>query len=92
MSRTRWLVLPLAENPNTPWSESDRDPGVLAVTLDPTLDSDGDGIMDADNDGDGLIDEDIPEDNNFDWAAGILGIDDGDGEVDEHAPDDGSSP
>lgn len=91
VSRTRRLVLPLAENPSTPWSESDRDPGVLAVLLDPFLDRDGDGVMDADNDGDGLIDEDLPDDNNADGAAGILGVDDdGDGLIDEHAPDDGT--
>ncbi len=89
---THLLVLPFAENPNTAWSESDRDPGVLAVTLDPTLDSDSDGFMDADNDSDGLIDEDLPDDNNLDGAAGIIGIDDdGDGETDEHAPDDGTA-
>ncbi len=88
---TRRLVLPLAENPETVWSESDRDPGVLAVSLDPALDSDADGVMDADNDGDGLIDEDLPDDNNLDGAAGILGIDDdGDGSVDEQAPNDGT--
>ena len=91
VNRTRRLVLPLAENPSTAWSESDRDPGVLAVTLDPELDRDADGKMDADNDGDGLIDEDLPDDNNKDGKAGIKGIDDdGDGSIDEHAPDDGS--
>ena len=91
VSRSRHLVLPLPENVNTPWSESNRNPGVIAVTMDPELDRDSDGVMDADNDADGLIDEDLPDDNNFDGAPGILGIDDdGDGLIDEHAPDDGT--
>jgi prepilin-type N-terminal cleavage/methylation domain-containing protein len=81
---TRRLMIPLAENPATAWSESLRDPGVLAVTLDPTIDRDADGFADADNDKDGRIDEDLPGDNNKDFAPGIVGIDDdGDGVADE---------
>ena len=91
LGRTRRLAVPMAENPATAWSESDRDPGVLAVTLDPLLDRDADGIMDADNDSDGLIDEDPGYDNYNNGEAGIILIDDdGDGQVDEHAPDDGT--
>ena len=81
------LVLPLAENPATAWSESSRD--VLALVLDPRLDRDDDGFADADNDRDGRVDEDPPKDNNNDGKAGIEGIDDdGDGSVDEGDQDD----
>jgi type II secretory pathway pseudopilin PulG len=84
VSRTRRLILPLADNPNTAYSESIRDPGVLAVTLDPTLDRDSNGIADADNDGDGLLDEDPTGDLTNDFATGVIGIDDdNDGQVDE---------
>ena len=68
------LLLPLAENPATAWSESVRN--VLAVTLPPSIDLDNNGVPDADNDGDGLIDEDLPGDTNNDGAPGIMGIDD----------------
>ncbi len=97
------LLLPLADNPATDWTESVREQtvpasppegssllatAVLAVTLDPTVDRDGDGVADADNDGDGRVDEDPKNDNNLDGAHGIVGIDDdGDGQVDEGAPD-----
>lgn len=100
-SATRLLMLPLAENPGTAWSEAVRDPGVLAVTLDPTLDRDGDGWADGNNDKDFLdlnqnairdpgeperIDEDSAADATKDNAPGIVGIDDdGDGNVDESA-------
>ncbi len=50
---TRLLLVPMVEDPGTAPSESVIDPGVLAVTLDPNLDRDLDGIADADNDGDG---------------------------------------
>jgi type II secretory pathway pseudopilin PulG len=77
---SRRLLIPLAENPTTAWSESIRD--VLAVTLDPTLDRDGDGFADADNDKDGKVDEDLPADNTNDGVAGIVGLDsNGDGLV-----------
>jgi hypothetical protein len=76
------LLLPTADRPSTPFNEAQRN--VLAVTLDPTLDRNGDGFADADNDHDGRIDEDVPEDITNDGAAGIIGIDDdGDGSVDE---------
>ena len=84
VSRTQRLMLPLAENPGTAWLESIREPGVLAVALDPSLDRDGDGFADADNDKDGLIDEDVGFDIHNDFASGLSGIDDdNDGEVDE---------
>ena len=95
---TRHLLLPLADNPNTNWREHVREQtvpasapegdsteatAVLAVTLDPTLDIDGDGVKDADNDRDGRVDEDLDIDNSNDGEAGIVGIDDnGDGDVD----------
>ena len=80
ISRSQRLMLPLAENPNTVWSESVRDPGVLAVTMDPTLDRNKDGFADADNDKDGLIDEDLGNDTSNDSSTGITNIDDdGDG-------------
>jgi prepilin-type N-terminal cleavage/methylation domain-containing protein len=99
VSATKLLMLPLAENPGTAWSESVRDPGVLAVSLDPTLDRDGDGWADGNNDKDFLdlnqnatrdpgeperIDEDPTGDLTRDGASGIVGIDDdGDGLTDE---------
>lgn len=99
VSATHRLLLPLAENPVTAWSESVRDPGVLAVTLDPNLDRDGDGWADGNNDKDYLdlnqnatrdpgeperIDEDTDNDATNDAQPGIAGIDDdGDGLVDE---------
>jgi prepilin-type N-terminal cleavage/methylation domain-containing protein len=90
VSKTRYLMIPLGENPSTAWSESQRN--VLAVTLDPTLDRDKDGWADANNDKDFLdvnnngaknvgeperIDEDTAADNTNDANAGIAGIDDG---------------
>ncbi|MFQ5471035.1 MAG: type II secretion system protein J [Gammaproteobacteria bacterium] len=51
---------------------------VLAVTLDPTQDLDGDSFADADNNKNGAIDEDLPPDNTNDNAPGIIGIDDDD--------------
>lgn len=96
VSKTRYLMIPLGENPVTAWKESERN--VLAVTLDPTLDRDKDGWADANNDKDFLdvnkngsknvgeperIDEDLSGDNTNDGNAGIIGIDDnGDGIVD----------
>lgn len=90
------LIVPLAEDPASEFSESVREQrvppeagredesAVLAVTLAPTLDRDGDGIADADNDGDGRIDEDWGDDSSNDEANGIYLIDDdGDGSVDE---------
>jgi hypothetical protein len=83
VSRSGRLLVPQAENPGTGFSESIRDPGVLAVTLDPLRDLDGDGTPDADNDADGRIDEDLPADAHNDLAPGIYQIDDNnDGSVD----------
>lgn len=99
VSHSQRLMLPLGENPATAWSESIRDPGVLAVTLDPTLDRDKDGWADANNDKDYLdrnnngtrntgeperIDEDFWHDITNDGASGLIGIDDdNDGLIDE---------
>ena len=84
VSRSQRLLVPLAENPATSHSESIRDPGVLAVTLDPARDLDADGFPDVDNDRDGLIDEDLGSDASWDLKPGITGIDDdGDGTIDE---------
>ena len=81
---TTRLLVPLGENPTTAWSESVRDPGVLAMTLPPAIDRDQDGFADVDNDRDGRVDEDCRNDSSNDGAPGILGIDDdGDGLVDE---------
>jgi hypothetical protein len=79
---SRRLLVPMPEVSATAYSEAQRD--VLAVTLDPTLDRDGNGFADADNDRDGRIDEDPSEDMTNDLKSGITGIDDdGDGQVDE---------
>jgi len=99
VSKTRYLMIPLGENPATLWKESERN--VLAVTLNPTLDRNKDGWADANNDKDFLdvnknllrntgeperIDEDTSGDNTNDGQAGIVGIDDnGDGQVDGKA-------
>jgi len=103
---TERLLLPLADNPATNWRENLREQtvpasapegdstlatAVLAVTLDPNLDIDGDGFAEGDNDKDGRVDEDPSDDASNDLAAGIVGIDDdGDGAVDEGSiiPDD----
>ena len=82
VAETNRLLIPLQDNPATAHDESLRD--ILAITMNPLLDSDGDGFLDADNDHDGLVDEDIPADNNLDFQAGIQNIDDdGDGSIDE---------
>jgi type II secretory pathway pseudopilin PulG len=79
---SRKLLIPMPERAGTAYSESQRN--VLAVTLDPTLDRDGDGFPDADNDRDGRIDEDLDENVTNDGAPGIVGVDDdGDGTADE---------
>ena len=81
---SRRLLVPKPERPSTAYSESQRN--VLAVTLDASLDRDGDGFADADNDRDGRIDEDTGDDATNDAAAGIVGVDDdGDGSIDEGA-------
>jgi prepilin-type N-terminal cleavage/methylation domain-containing protein len=102
VSKSKQLLIPLADNPATAYSESVRD--VLAVSLDPTLDRDKDGWADANNDKDFLdvnksgtrdageperIDEDFDKDNNNDGSLGITGIDDnGDGIIDGGGKDD----
>ena len=98
VSHSPRLLLPLADNPNTPWLEHIRvepappvspsiaSTAVLAVTQDPTVDLDGNGKPDADNDNDGRLDEDLPSDATKDGKAGITGIDDnGDGYTDDSA-------
>ena len=76
------VFVPRRENAGTAYSESVRN--VLAMSLDPSLDRDGNGFADADNDQDGRIDEDFGDDSTNDGAAGVVGIDDdGDGSVDE---------
>ena len=76
------LFIPQNDNNATAWDERVRD--VLALSLDPVVDRDEDGIADADNDGDGLVDEDLPGDKYNNGVPGISGIDDdGDGSVDE---------
>ena len=93
------LLIPLANNPATTFDENVREQtvpasppqsgstlatAVLAVTLSPAQDMDGNGIFDADNDGDGQFDEDPSGDVTNDLATGIIGIDDdGDGVADE---------
>ena len=97
VSKSQRLLIPLAENSATTWSESVRN--VLAVSLDPTLDRDKDGWADANNDKDFLdvnksgtrdageperIDEDFGMDSDSDGKPGIINIDDdGDGTIDE---------
>ncbi len=79
---TERLMLPLANRSDTAQNEALRD--LFAVTLDPGLDRNADGIADADNDGDGRIDEDSDNDTTNDGAPGIVGIDDdNDGNIDE---------
>ena len=75
--------------PSTPEPGSTLATAVLAVTLDPTVDLDGDGTPDADNDGDGRFDEDLPDDMTYDFGSGIWQIDDdGDGQIDESLAED----
>ena len=91
-SRSRKLLLPLADKPATNWPEHIREEtvppsppigdsvkatAVLSVLLPVDVDLDGDGIPDADNDRDGAIDEDLYQDMNRDGVAGVKGIDDG---------------
>jgi len=85
------LMIPLSNNPATTFDENLREQtvppsppqagstlatAVLAVTIDPTLDIDANGVADADNDGDGLVDEDLPADTQNDGKAGIRDFDD----------------
>jgi hypothetical protein len=97
LSASKVLILPIAENPATAYSESVRD--VLAFAMPHDLDRDQDGWSDANNDEDYFdyngnstrdvgeperIDEDMGNDMNDDGKPGILGIDDdNDGSIDE---------
>ncbi len=98
VSHTRLLMLPLADKPATNWRENVREEtvpasppegsstqatAVLAVTLPLYVDLDADGVPDADDDEDGRIDEDLPNDRNYDLAAGI--IDEGNGDSDDES-------
>lgn len=99
VSRSERLLLPFNDISATSYPENIREQtnpaspppsgstlatAVLAITQDPTIDLNGDGIMDVDNDGDGKIDEDFPADMTNDSEPGIRAIDDdGDGSVDE---------
>lgn len=99
ISRSRRLILPLADSSRSDWPDNIREQtipasaptgsstlasAVLAVTLPADVDLDGDGFADADNDEDGRIDEDLPADITNDFAPGIYLIDDmGDGTVDK---------
>ena len=100
LAHARILLLPLADRPATATLENQRvshvpavagDKGaLLAVSLDASLDRDGDGRADADNDGDGRVDEDWPADLSADGAPGVQGVDDdADGSVDEPGGDAG---
>ena len=85
------VLIPLADNPSTAFVENIREQtfpasapptgsslatAVLAVTLNPTIDLDGNGVPDADNDADGLVDEDLPADTQNDGRAGVRDFDD----------------
>ncbi len=85
------LLIPLADNPATTFNENVREQSVpasppqsgsllatavLAVTVNPLQDIDGNGVFDADNDNDGQIDEDLPADSQNDGKAGIRDFDD----------------
>lgn len=99
MNRSPQLLLPYNDKPLTSYPDNIREQtnpaspppsgstlatAVLAITQDPTIDLNGDGIVDVDNDGDGKIDEDFPADMTNDSEPGIKGIDDdGDGSIDE---------
>ena len=79
---SRRLLVPMPEKAATAYSEAQRN--VLAVTLDPALDRDGNGFADADNDRDGRVDEESSEDMTNDLESGVVGVDDdGDGQIDE---------
>lgn len=119
VAATQRLMLPLGDNPATDWREHVREQtvpasapegssslatAVLAVTLDPDIDSDKDGWADSNNDRDYMdlnnnairdnneperIDEDLGSDMTNDAVAGIIGVDDnGDGSVDVESFDD----
>lgn len=85
------LLIPLSNNLATVYDENVREQtvpasppqsgstlatAVLAVTISPVQDIDGNGIADADNDDDGRTDEDLPADVQNDGKAGIRDFDD----------------
>lgn len=83
----RVVLIPQPERAATVYSESQR--ALLAVSLDPTIDRDANGFVDADNDRDGRVDEDWSDDATNDGVAGIVGIDDnGDGVIDGDSKND----
>lgn len=96
VSHSDMLLVPQDDNPSTSRAENVRaqsfpipagnsaESAVLALSMDPSIDVDRDGLLDSDNDQDGRINEDWPADLNFDFAPGISGVDDdGDGQIDE---------
>ncbi len=99
VNRSTQLLLPYNDKSSTSYPDNIREQtvpaspppsgstlatAVLAITQDPTIDLNGDGIVDVDNDGDGKIDEDFSADMTNDSKQGISGIDDdGDGSIDE---------
>jgi len=106
VGKTRRLMVPTPDRPATTWREHVREQSVpasppetgslyatavLAITLDASVDRNGDGKADADNDGDGRIDEDWPADSTNDNKGGIIGIDDNGGgaaDTTNNTPDD----
>ena len=84
---SKYLLLPLADNPRTTQNEAII--SALAFSMGSHIDRDDDGFADADNDRDGKIDEDIPRDMNNDGKPGIKGVDDNnDGKIDNAKPND----
>lgn len=99
ISRSPRLLIPYSEKSTTPFPDNIREQtnpaspppsgsslatAVLALTQDPAIDLDGNGVADVDNDADGKIDEDLPGDMTNDAKPGIRGIDDdSDGQFDE---------
>lgn len=76
------LLVPQVEDLGTAYSESSRN--VLALALDPVIDRDADGYVDADNDDNGKVNDKLAADHTNDSQPGIIGIDDdNDGTVDE---------
>lgn len=85
------VLVPQVEDLGTAYSESVR--GVLAVSLNPTLDRDADGYADADNDRNGKVNDKLAADQANDGQPGIIGIDDdNDGVVDNASDDAGTLP
>ncbi len=81
------VFVPTRDDPRTESRTENSRLNILAVSLDPTLDRNRDGRLDADNDDDGRVDEDLGSDIHGDSAPGILQVDDdGDGDpIDELA-------